>query len=182
MRCCRDIVPGAHQAVVVARDGTVVDESAGEVVADEARTAGDEGVVELEQCVGVCEVVCHEAYLSLRSLRGRESECGGSMFEGEIEFGAFACPIADIGHRTAGISKSAYRGPANRGQIRILWVAQHLYPDTKGGGQYHGHAMLSDQAAMGHEVTVVTTRVDDSLPGVRRHTGTPCCGSIRESS
>jgi len=48
--------------------------------------------------------------------------------------------------------------------MRILRVAQHLYPDTKGGGQYHVHAMSRDQAAMGHDVTVLTTREDESLP------------------
>jgi glycosyltransferase involved in cell wall biosynthesis len=48
--------------------------------------------------------------------------------------------------------------------MRILRVAQHLYPDSKGGGQYHVHAMSRDQAAMGHNVTVVTTRSDPSLP------------------
>jgi len=48
--------------------------------------------------------------------------------------------------------------------MRILRVAQHLYPDTKGGGQYHVHAMSRDQAAMGHDVTVLTVSDDDSLP------------------
>jgi len=52
------------------------------------------------------------------------------------------------------------------GRMRILRVAQHVYPDTKGGGQYHVHAMSRDQAAMGHDVTVVTTRVDASLPQI----------------
>jgi len=44
--------------------------------------------------------------------------------------------------------------------MRILRVAQHLYPDTKGGGQYHVHAMSRDQAAMGHDVTVLMTRAE----------------------
>jgi glycogen(starch) synthase len=48
--------------------------------------------------------------------------------------------------------------------MRILRVAQKLYPDTKGGGQYHVHAMSRDQAAMGHDVTVVTTKEDEDLP------------------
>jgi glycosyltransferase involved in cell wall biosynthesis len=52
--------------------------------------------------------------------------------------------------------------------MRILRVAQHVYPDTKGGGQYHVHAMSRDQASMGHDVTVLTTREDDSLPRVER--------------
>ena len=55
--------------------------------------------------------------------------------------------------------------------MRILRVAQHLYPDMKGGGQYHVHAMSRDQAAMGHDVTVLTTRVDESLPRVEETHG-----------
>jgi len=55
--------------------------------------------------------------------------------------------------------------------MRILRVAQHLYPDTKGGGQYHVHAISRDQAAMGHDVTVLTTRVDESLPQVEETDG-----------
>lgn len=55
--------------------------------------------------------------------------------------------------------------------MRILRVAQHLYPDTKGGGQYHVHAMSRDQAAMGHDVTVLTTRTDPSLPRIEETHG-----------
>lgn len=40
--------------------------------------------------------------------------------------------------------------------MRILRVAQKVYPDVTGGGPYHVHAMSRDQAAMGHDVTVVT--------------------------
>ena len=40
--------------------------------------------------------------------------------------------------------------------MRILRVAQKLYPEVKGGGPYHVHAMSRDQAAMGHDVTVLT--------------------------
>jgi len=58
-----------------------------------------------------------------------------------------------------------------RVRMRILRIAQHLYPDTKGGGQYHVHAMSRDQAAMGHDVTVVTTRVDESLPRIEETDG-----------
>jgi len=47
--------------------------------------------------------------------------------------------------------------------MRILRVAQYLYPDTKGGGQYHVHAMSRDQAAMGHDATVLTMEVDELL-------------------
>ena len=35
--------------------------------------------------------------------------------------------------------------------MRILWVAQKLYPDVTGGGPYHAHAMSRYQATMGHE-------------------------------
>jgi glycosyltransferase involved in cell wall biosynthesis len=55
--------------------------------------------------------------------------------------------------------------------MRILRVAQHLYPDTKGGGQYHVHAMSRDQAAIGNDVTVLTTRVDKSLPRIEETHG-----------
>jgi glycogen(starch) synthase len=40
--------------------------------------------------------------------------------------------------------------------MRILRVAQKIYPEAKGGGAYHVHAMSRDQAAMGHDVTVLT--------------------------
>jgi glycosyltransferase involved in cell wall biosynthesis len=40
--------------------------------------------------------------------------------------------------------------------MRILRVAQKCYPNVKGGGAYHVHAMSRDQAAMGHDVTVLT--------------------------
>jgi glycosyltransferase involved in cell wall biosynthesis len=48
--------------------------------------------------------------------------------------------------------------------MRILRVAQNLYPEVPGGGTYHVHAMSRDQAAMGHDVTVLTVSDDDSLP------------------
>ncbi|WP_137284661.1 glycosyltransferase family 4 protein [Halorussus salinisoli] len=48
--------------------------------------------------------------------------------------------------------------------MRILRVAQKVYPDVKGGGPYHVHAMSRDQAAMGHDVTVLTVGNDDSKP------------------
>lgn len=38
----------------------------------------------------------------------------------------------------------------------ILRVAQKCYPDVVGGGPYHVHALSRDQAAMGHDVTVLT--------------------------
>ncbi|ELY90788.1 glycosyltransferase family 4 protein [Natrialba taiwanensis] len=55
--------------------------------------------------------------------------------------------------------------------MRILRVAQKVYPDVKGGGPYHVHAMSRDQAAMGHDVTVLTVRYDDSLPHVEERDG-----------
>jgi len=51
--------------------------------------------------------------------------------------------------------------------MRVLRVTPWVCPDTKGGGQYHVHAMSRDQAAMGHDTTVLTTRVDESLPRVK---------------
>jgi glycosyltransferase involved in cell wall biosynthesis len=55
--------------------------------------------------------------------------------------------------------------------MRILRVTPWLYPDTKGGGNYHVHAMSRDQAAMGHDVTVLTTRSDPSLPQIEETHG-----------
>jgi len=55
--------------------------------------------------------------------------------------------------------------------MRILRVAPWIYPDAKGGGGYHVHAMSRDQAAMGHDVTVLTTRSDPSLPRVEETHG-----------
>jgi len=52
--------------------------------------------------------------------------------------------------------------------MRILRVAQKLHPEYHGGGPYHVHAMSRDQAAMGHDVTVLTVSEDESLP--RRET------------
>ena len=52
--------------------------------------------------------------------------------------------------------------------MRILRVAQKLYPEYPGGGPYHVHAMSRDQAALGHDVTVLTVSEDESLP--RRET------------
>ncbi len=55
--------------------------------------------------------------------------------------------------------------------MRILRVAQQLYPEHTGGGAYHIHALSRDQAAMGHDVTVVTVSTDRSLPAVERRDG-----------
>lgn len=40
--------------------------------------------------------------------------------------------------------------------MKILRVAQDMYPEVVGGGSYHTHAMSRDQASMGHDVTTVT--------------------------
>jgi hypothetical protein len=50
--------------------------------------------------------------------------------------------------------------------MRILRVAPSIYPDTKGGGDYHVHAMFRDRSAMDNDVTVLTTREDESLPQI----------------
>lgn len=55
--------------------------------------------------------------------------------------------------------------------MRILRVAQKLYPEVSGGGTYHVHAMSRDQAAMGHEVTVATIRRDPDSPTVEQRDG-----------
>ncbi|MFP8953849.1 glycosyltransferase family 4 protein [Natrialbaceae archaeon A-arb3/5] len=55
--------------------------------------------------------------------------------------------------------------------MRILRVAQKVYPDITGGGPYHVHAMSRDQAAAGHDVTVLTVRHDESLPRVEEQDG-----------
>lgn len=52
--------------------------------------------------------------------------------------------------------------------MRILRVAQKLYPAVAGGGAYHVHALSRDQAAMGHDVTVLTVADDGESPG-REH-------------
>jgi glycogen synthase len=55
--------------------------------------------------------------------------------------------------------------------MRILRVAQKVYPDVTGGGPYHVHAMSRDQAAMGHDVTVLTVRYDPDLPQIEERDG-----------
>ncbi|GAB3691625.1 glycosyltransferase family 4 protein [Salinarchaeum chitinilyticum] len=55
--------------------------------------------------------------------------------------------------------------------MRILRVAQKCYPDVKGGGPYHIHALSRDQAAMGHDVTVLTVRQDPDLSHVEERDG-----------
>lgn len=55
--------------------------------------------------------------------------------------------------------------------MRILRVAQKVYPDVKGGGPYHVHAMSRDQAARGHNVTVLTVDDDSGKPRVEERDG-----------
>ena len=55
--------------------------------------------------------------------------------------------------------------------MRILRVAQKVYPEVKGGGPYHVHAMSRDQAAMGHEVTVLTLDPDGNKPHTEERDG-----------
>jgi len=70
------------------------------------------------------------------------------------------------GHLWPEVGVLLYLGVEPRDRMRILRVTPWIYPDTKGGGDYHVHAMSRDQAAMGHDVTVLTTREDDSLSRV----------------
>lgn len=55
--------------------------------------------------------------------------------------------------------------------MRILRVAQKLYPEVTGGGPYHVHAISRDQAAMGHDVTVLTVSDDPELPRTEQRDG-----------
>ncbi|AGB38811.1 glycosyltransferase [Natronococcus occultus SP4] len=61
--------------------------------------------------------------------------------------------------------------PTTDRQLRILRVAQTVYPDVKGGGAYHVHALSRDQAALGHDVTVLTIRRDPELAHVEERDG-----------
>lgn len=53
----------------------------------------------------------------------------------------------------------------------LLRVAQKVYPDVKGGGPYHVHAMSRDQAARGHDVTVLTIDREVSGPQQKNRAG-----------
>lgn len=55
--------------------------------------------------------------------------------------------------------------------MQILRVAQKVYPDVPGGGTYHVHAMSRDQAAMGHDVTVLTVTADPDRPSREERNG-----------
>jgi glycosyltransferase involved in cell wall biosynthesis len=55
--------------------------------------------------------------------------------------------------------------------MRILRVAQDIFPDVVGGAPYHIHALSRDQAARGHEVTVLTVSDDVDRPTRERRDG-----------
>lgn len=55
--------------------------------------------------------------------------------------------------------------------MKILRVAQAVYPEVSGGGAYHVHALSRDQAAMGHDVTVLTIRQNTNAPQVEHRYG-----------
>jgi glycosyltransferase involved in cell wall biosynthesis len=55
--------------------------------------------------------------------------------------------------------------------MRILRVAQDIFPDMVGGAPYHIHALSRDQAEMGHDVTVLTTSSDQSKPQTEQKAG-----------
>lgn len=55
--------------------------------------------------------------------------------------------------------------------MRILRVAQKIHPEIPGGGPYHVHAMSRDQAAMGHDVTVLTVATDSDQPQTEARDG-----------
>ena len=55
--------------------------------------------------------------------------------------------------------------------MRILRVAQKIYPEVPGGGTYHVHAMSRDQAAMGHDVTVLTVDREGERPHTEARDG-----------
>ena len=55
--------------------------------------------------------------------------------------------------------------------MQVLRVAQKVYPEVKGGGTYHIHALSRDQAAMGHDVTVLTVRREPDRPHVETRDG-----------
>ncbi|WP_122088194.1 glycosyltransferase family 4 protein [Halalkalicoccus subterraneus] len=52
--------------------------------------------------------------------------------------------------------------------MKLLRIAQKCYPDVKGGGPYHVHALSRDQAARGHDVTVLTVDHTDRPRRERR--------------
>lgn len=55
--------------------------------------------------------------------------------------------------------------------MRILRVAQDIFPDKVGGAPYHIHALSRNQAEMGHDVTVLTVSDDQSKPQTEQKAG-----------
>lgn len=55
--------------------------------------------------------------------------------------------------------------------MRILRVAQKMYPEVAGGGPYHVHAMSRDQAAMGHDIVVLTVANGPNQPQIESRNG-----------
>jgi glycosyltransferase involved in cell wall biosynthesis len=59
--------------------------------------------------------------------------------------------------------------------MRILRVAQDLFPEVVGGAPYHIHALSRDQAARGHEVTVLTVSDEVDEPTTEQRDGYTVC-------
>jgi glycosyltransferase involved in cell wall biosynthesis len=59
--------------------------------------------------------------------------------------------------RDVGGDDSASTGRPTNPPLSILRVACDLYPDVTGGGAIHAHALSRQQAARGHDVTVLTS-------------------------
>lgn len=55
--------------------------------------------------------------------------------------------------------------------MRILRVAQKVYPDVTGGAPYHIHALSKAQGEMGHDVTVLTVRYVPGDPHIEERDG-----------
>lgn len=55
--------------------------------------------------------------------------------------------------------------------MKVLRVAQEVYPETVGGAPYHAHALSRDQARRGHDVTVLTTTQEGEEAGSEERSG-----------
>jgi hypothetical protein len=55
--------------------------------------------------------------------------------------------------------------------MRILRVAQEIYPDVIGGGAYHTHALSRDQGHIGHDIRVISISDDEYLALIRLDAG-----------
>lgn len=67
--------------------------------------------------------------------------------------------------------KAILVGLLNSLHMRILRVAQEMYPDVLGGGAYHTHALSRDQAQQGHDVRVVSISNARKKPEIERFNG-----------